>query len=128
MLLAVVLATGVGTLIRGAWQLGTSPAIAATLRPNDSPADDVRALRSRIADLNNAMDTIRSAEARLRDVAQSESPRSDSVAKLLQARTDSLLRNASVVARNYGTLADSASKSARAHRRGSERSDGRVAR
>ncbi|MEO7964179.1 MAG: hypothetical protein ABIT38_09765 [Gemmatimonadaceae bacterium] len=127
-LLAAVLLTGSGTIALQLWRLGSRPAMAATTRVGSGLTDDVGALRSRVADLNNALDTIRSADAKLRDVASARGTRSDSVALLLQARTDSLLRHASVVAKDYGSLADSATKVSRIRQRPIDRPVSRTGR
>lgn len=127
-LLGVLLVAGAGTIARQLWRLGSRPAMAATAPSVAEPADDVGTLRSSVADLNEALDTIRSADAKLRAVAGSASPMGDSVAKLLQAQTDSLLRSASVVARSYGSLADSAARAHRGRGRSGARSGGGASR
>ena len=119
-LLAAIFLTGAGTIVRQMWYLGNRPAMAAT--PNDGTNADgeVGALRARVATLTTALDTIRDADARLHAVAGGKASRADSVAILLQARTDSLLRSARDVKKGYGTLADSATAARRGRNRGSE--------
>ena len=113
MVAAAVLLTGVGTIVGQLSRLGANAAEAATLSGTGED-DDVDSLRARVANLDQALHTIRGAEGQLRLVAGSgvRSAASDSVALLLRAETDSLLGLAGRVAKGYGTLADSASRSA----------------
>lgn len=108
-----VLLTGVGTIVRQLGRLGASAAQAATLG-GDAGKGDVDSLRARVADLDQTLDAIREGEERLRLVSGSgvQSATSDSVALLLRAEADSLLRVAGSVAKGYGRLSDSAARSA----------------
>ena len=124
---AIVLVTGLGTIVDRLARLRTSPAMAATPASGEGRVGDVDSLRAQVANLDQALRMIRSADGRLRTVAGSGAPSatSDSVALMLRAEADSLLELAGRVSKGYGALADSATRRAEA---GAKRSPGRPAR
>lgn len=107
-LAVLLLAIGAVTIVSRVGQLASPMAMAAGV-PESSQGlrNEGEALRARVAELDSMLDTIRSADDRLKRLVGSAA--GDSVAMILRSRAsaDSLLEHASRVAKGFASVGDS---------------------
>lgn len=112
-LAALLLSIGAATVISRVALLASPPVMAADV-PGSGAAlhGEGAALRARVAELDSMLDTIRSADDRLKRLVGSAA--GDSVAMILRSRAsaDSLLEHASRVARGFAIVRDSSASRA----------------
>lgn len=113
-LVAIVLVVGLRAIVTQASRLLSADATPVSSAAPPADPDALADLRSRLARLDSVLDTIRSADRRLRD-AVGTTPVRDSALLLRRARasTDSLLGHAATVVMGFGSLADSAAEAER---------------